>query len=47
VYLVATTKRSRSGPRKLSRISSDWPSWYLLAVSMKLPPASSKASRMR
>jgi hypothetical protein len=44
VYFVAMTHRSRSPATKRPTISSDWPSWYLFAVSMKLPPASAKAA---
>src|SRR5262249_29385026 len=47
VYLVATTHRSRSRPRYRPTISSDWPSWYLFAVSMKLPPPAAYASMIR
>src|SRR5579859_1413698 len=46
--LVAITRSSRSRPlSQRPRIDSDAPALYTSAVSMKVPPASTKPSRMR
>src|SRR3546814_18329667 len=43
-YLVEITNRSRSAATRRPTIFSLSPPVYILAVSMKLPPASTKAS---
>src|SRR3546814_15198305 len=44
-YLVEITNRSRSAATRRPTIFSLSPPVYILAVSMKLPPASTKASK--